>query len=232
MSLVSISCVEQNPAKTVEQTTVSERYYYQGKIYEIKADSIGEFVQDADYHFLSTAFEDTNVGIAVTEYDNINYVYTNEEEFEEVLQLLREQYPKAENGNSEIAASDRKGTYVYTGQTEPLAKSKSTTGVYLYEDSNQGGQCEFIEYTGWLKLLCSSLGTFNDKMSSIYVSPGVMSFMKVWEDANYSGRSITFWANSSALYISNLKDYCRKRCLWWCCGTWNDVISSFKINES
>jgi hypothetical protein len=213
--ILMFSCTSQTTQNPVELSSVSEKYYYEGTVYTIKMDSHGNYIQDNDFNFIANIFENPNVGIAVSKYDSIHYLYTNEEQSSKVCEIVRQVYAKAENWDSKKLAK----------------RQHNASGIRVYQHQHGDGYCLENQFTAYdlRDYLMPNGQDWDNRPSSFIITgcdPGLQ--YRFWEFGWYQGRSITFTAGESGQIVEeDLRDDCRTKFLGICTGSWNDVIGSY-----
>lgn len=214
------SCSNNSPQNTSSQKTTGkfsevEKYYYEGIVYTIKEDFDGNIINDKDYSTIENILEHPTSGFIKSRDGSITYLYTNDQQADEVFKIVRNE------GNAVKTLNKTKASISWFRYYQ-----KSDQGGYYKDDSESNrSTLSNVPFPGG--------GSWNDQISCIIInSDGGQCQMRFYEHSNYGGKSfgITTWLDgwSYTSGIHNMPDKCMTRILGACIKDWNDKVSSFK----
>lgn len=204
--LALYSCNNSNPteSQSAPQNCTVETYIYQDVSYEVKfLDSM--LVEDANSRHVQALLENPNCGICPDPKNpTVTYLYLNEEELKKVTEKI---------------------------QGKVLAKRTGTHEALLVGCISLGCPNWNEEHWSWTAETDGCLASpWNNALSELFWLGGDngLDCAVCWEKCGEDkGRSIVVWC-ASATEV-NLRSHCMRRCLWWCCTTWDDQISFIEI---
>ena len=211
-ALFSVMCTS-NPTESLIQKSASETstetYIYQDVAYEVKfivSDGVKTAIENETSLKVQKLLENPNCGICPDpKNDSVVHLYFNNTELEAITEKI--------TGRSTLAKK--------AGNHDALLVGCISLGCPNWNE----------EHWSWTAETDGCLETpWNNALSELFWLGGddgldhAVCFEKCGEDR---GRSIVVWCATNVSV--NLRSHCMKRCLWWCCTTWNDQISLIDI---
>jgi hypothetical protein len=219
MLVVSIGCNNTSNAKTdvtgpsspVVSTVEKETYIYQGVKYDVLFN-----VTDSSRDIIET--DASNAAIALLTHDNcgvcpdpknstISYLYFSDDEMKAVTDMLKAQYGLSKRKSDPANPPALLVACINNGCTDWNKK-----------------HLDFSKDLNWGVCLQAPWNDAFSELSWIYGEAD--DFAAINETCSESGHSFLYWYSSGHI---DLRSKCMRKCMWWCCQSWNDVISRIRV---